>query len=83
MLPAILFDGGSLTLPKLGQIALPAALVGFQPRDDGTRDDDVAIPLLVGGDDVPRRLLRGAAAKGVLVSLLILSPMLALAPVVC
>src|SRR4051812_21235207 len=60
----------------------PARGEGFERGRHGPGDDDVAVPLVVGGDYQPRRPRRAGRVDGVLVGLLVVVPMAALAHVV-
>src|SRR5690349_476932 len=53
----------------------PSQLQIFERVGHRSGDDIIAIPFVIGGHDVPWRVMRAAEVKGVLVSLLKLRPM--------
>src|SRR5260221_2565613 len=70
-----------LLTARLLQLANPLALVGLEMLDDSPGDDVVAIPLLIGGNDVPRRPLGRATPQSIFVGRDVGVPILALDPV--
>src|SRR5438874_1206323 len=58
--------------PKLRQVFVrpgPLQLQGFKGSDHRFGDDKIAIPLAVGGNDMPRRVRGAAEVDGILVGL--------------